>query len=149
MRRHVFELMMEAAGQILDAVGQGVLDAFARRRTGPDDSGGEKTQTGGYAQSRQRIIGDVRFPVERLLKAITQPVHGIRDRFTPGCDVLTNLFRAAFGDSLWGALNPTTVRSRREEIATRFDELLRQRIAADPETAACEWHVVVLDIAKP
>jgi hypothetical protein len=30
-----------------------------------------------------------------------------------------------------------------------FDELLRQRIAANPETAACEWHVVMLDIAKP
>jgi hypothetical protein len=30
-----------------------------------------------------------------------------------------------------------------------FDELLRQRIAANPETAALEWHVLVLDIAKP
>jgi hypothetical protein len=29
----------------------------------------------------------------------------------------------------------------------RFDDLLRQQIA-DPETAACDWHVVVLDIAK-
>src|SRR5262245_18524444 len=97
MRRHIFEVMMEAAGQVLDAVGQGVLDAPARRRTGLDDSGGEKTQTGGYAQSRQRIIGDVNSPVEGLLKAITQSVHGPRDRFAPGRDVLTNLFRGAFG----------------------------------------------------
>ena len=71
---------------------------------------------------------------------------GSLDRYVAA---VAGFFRAAFGDSLWGALNPTTVRSRREEIATRFDELLRQRIAADPETAACEWHVVVLDIAKP
>jgi hypothetical protein len=62
---------------------------------------------------------------------------------------VAGFFRAAFGDSLWGALDPTTTRSRREEIAARFDELIGQRIAADPETAACAWHVVVLDIAKP
>ena len=71
---------------------------------------------------------------------------GSLDRYVAA---VAGFFRAAFGDSLWGALDPTTARSRREEIATRFDELLRQRVAADPETAACEWHVVVLDIAKP
>jgi hypothetical protein len=37
----------------------------------------------------------------------------------------------------------------REELPPVFDELLRQRIAATPETAALEWHVLVLDIAKP
>src|SRR5262245_41557755 len=97
MRRHIFEVMMEAAGQVLDAVGQVVLDAPAGSRSGLDDSGCEKTQTGGYAQSRQRIIGDISLPVQRLLKAITQPVHGIRDRFAPRRDVLSNLFLAAFG----------------------------------------------------
>jgi hypothetical protein len=35
-----------------------------------------------------------------------------------------------------------------QAIAARFDELLRQRIAAEPERAACRWHVVVLDIAR-
>ena len=71
---------------------------------------------------------------------------GSLDRYVAA---VAGLLRAAFGDSLWGALDPITARSRQEEIATRFDELLRQRIAAEPETAACEWHVVVLDIAKP
>lgn len=37
---------------------------------------------------------------------------------------------------------------KREAIGARFDALLRQRIAAGPETAACRWHVVVLDIAR-
>jgi SAM dependent carboxyl methyltransferase len=71
---------------------------------------------------------------------------GVLDRYVAA---VAAFFRAAFGDSLWGALDPTSPQSRREEIATRFDELLMQRIAADPETAACDWHVVVLDIAKP
>jgi SAM dependent carboxyl methyltransferase len=71
---------------------------------------------------------------------------GSLDRYVAA---VAGFFQAAFDDSLWAALDPTTNQSRREEIATRFDELLRQRIAADPEAAACQWHVVVLDIAKP
>ena len=62
---------------------------------------------------------------------------------------VAGFFRAAFSDSLWAALDPTTTQSRKEQIATRFDALLKRRIAADPEAAACEWHVVVLDIVKP
>jgi hypothetical protein len=52
------------------------------------------------------------------------------------------------GDSLWPALDASSTQSREEEIATRFDGLLKRRIGADAEAAACEWHVVVLDIAK-
>jgi hypothetical protein len=71
---------------------------------------------------------------------------GSLDRYA---SAVAGFFRAAFDDSLWGALDPTTTQARKEEIAARFEELLRQRIAADAESAACEWHVVVLDIAKP
>jgi hypothetical protein len=71
---------------------------------------------------------------------------GILDRYVAA---VAGFFRAAFSDSLWAALDPTTSQSRKEQIATRFDELLKRRIAADPEAAACEWHVVVLDIVKP
>lgn len=71
---------------------------------------------------------------------------GSLDRYVAA---VAGFFRAAFGDSLWGGLDPSTTRSRREAIAAGFDELLRRRIAADPQAAACEWHVVVLDIAKP
>src|SRR5262245_32154775 len=70
---------------------------------------------------------------------------GSLDRYVAA---VAGFFRAAFGDSLWASLDPATGESRREEVATRFEELLRQRIAADPDAAACEWHVVVLDIAK-
>jgi hypothetical protein len=38
--------------------------------------------------------------------------------------------------------------AQREAIAGRFGELLRKRIAADPQSAACRWHVVLLDIAR-
>ena len=71
---------------------------------------------------------------------------GSLDRYVAA---VAGFFRAAFGDSLWEALDATTTQSRREGIANRFYELLRERIAADPEAAACEWHVVALDIAKP
>jgi hypothetical protein len=50
------------------------------------------------------------------------------------------------GDSLWAALDASSTRSPKEEIATRFDGLLKRRIVLDSEVAACEWHVVVLDI---
>jgi SAM dependent carboxyl methyltransferase len=42
---------------------------------------------------------------------------------------VAGFFRAAFGDSLWGALEPATSPSRWEEIAAHFEELLGQRIA--------------------
>ena len=60
---------------------------------------------------------------------------------------VAGFFRAAFGDSLWAGLDPSATGARRERVAAGFDEQLGQRIAADPEAAACEWHVVVLDIA--
>jgi hypothetical protein len=55
-------------------------------------------------------------------------------------------------DVLRHAADPTRrtgLSASREELPPVFDELLRQRIAATPETAALEWHVLVLDIAKP
>jgi SAM dependent carboxyl methyltransferase len=61
---------------------------------------------------------------------------------------VVDFFHAAFDDSLWAALDRKRDASQREAIAARFDERLRQRIAADPERAACHWHVVVLDIAR-
>jgi hypothetical protein len=59
-------------------------------------------------------------------------------------EAVAGFFRAAFGDSLWAALDDP---SRTAAVEDAFDGLLRKRIAADPEAAACEWHVVVLDIA--
>jgi hypothetical protein len=58
---------------------------------------------------------------------------------------VAGFFRAAFGDSLWAGLESP---SRTAAVESAFDGLLRERIAADPEAAACEWHVVVLDIAR-
>jgi hypothetical protein len=57
---------------------------------------------------------------------------------------VAGFFRAAFGDSLWAALEDP---SRTAAVEAAFDGLLRKRIAADPEAASCRWHVVVLDIA--
>lgn len=58
---------------------------------------------------------------------------------------VAGFFRAAFEDSLWSALDPA--RTDGDALRSRFDELLRERIATDPASAACEWHVVVLDVA--
>src|SRR5882672_4936684 len=121
--------MMKATGQVLDAVSQGVLDALARGRTGLENSGGEKTQTGGDAQSRQRIIGDISLPVQRLLKAIAQPIHGIRDGFTPGSDVLTNLFRAAFGARNRILRLPLPVRGSRGQVISFSHSLFSSMVS--------------------
>ena len=60
---------------------------------------------------------------------------------------VAGFFRAAFGDSLWSALDPGATEERRARVAAGFDQALGRRIAADPEAAACEWHMAVLDIA--
>lgn len=67
---------------------------------------------------------------------------GDLDRYV---DSVSGFFRAAFEDSLWAALADA---SRAPAVQGAFDELLRNRIAADPEAAACNWHVAVLDIAR-
>jgi hypothetical protein len=54
-------------------------------------------------------------------------------------------FHAAFEPSLWAALDPDR---DRDAVARRFDRELRAAIAADPERAACGWHVLVMDIAR-
>ena len=56
---------------------------------------------------------------------------------------VASFFQAAFADSLWATLG-----GRSEDVAAGFAKLLREGIAAAPERAACEWHVVVLDVAR-
>ncbi len=67
---------------------------------------------------------------------------GDLDRYV---DSVAGFFRAAFEDSLWASLEDP---SRTPAVQAAFDELLRKRIAADPEGASCQWHVVALDIAR-
>lgn len=59
-----------------------------------------------------------------------------------------DFFHAAFEPSLWAALDPERTQAGREQIAGHFGEELRSSIASDPAAAACEWHVVVLEIEK-
>jgi len=61
---------------------------------------------------------------------------------------VAGFFRAAFEQSLWAALDPAGGPERTAAVASRFNASLRERIAAEPERAACRWHVVVLDIAR-
>lgn len=67
------------------------------------------------------------------------------DRYT---ESVAGFFRAAFAGSLWAALDPGGGPDRLATVSARFDASLRERIAAEPERAACRWHVVVLDIVR-
>lgn len=71
---------------------------------------------------------------------------GDLDRYTQS---VAGFFRAAFEQSLWASLDAAREPAARDKIGERFRTLLRERIASDPERAACRWHVVVLDIARP
>jgi hypothetical protein len=57
-------------------------------------------------------------------------------------------FRAAYGPSLFGALDADRTPQEREQIADAFYDSLREKVAADPTTAVCNWRVVLLLIGK-
>ena len=57
-------------------------------------------------------------------------------------------FRAAYGPSLFGALDADRTPQEHEQIADAFYDALRKKVAADPATAACNWRVVLLLIAR-
>jgi hypothetical protein len=57
-------------------------------------------------------------------------------------------FRAAYGPSLFGALDADRTSEERTKIAEAFYERLREKVAADPATAVCAWRVMLLLIAK-
>jgi hypothetical protein len=61
---------------------------------------------------------------------------------------IASFFHAAFGPSVWSGLDADRDAGFRERIAARFDGELRAAVAADPERAACGWHVLVMDIAR-
>ncbi|MBX6743723.1 MAG: SAM-dependent methyltransferase [Acetobacteraceae bacterium] len=60
-----------------------------------------------------------------------------------------DFFRAAYGPSLFGVLEPTRGPQERQALAARFQDLLQRRIAGDPRRAVCHWRVLVMCIAKP
>jgi hypothetical protein len=57
-------------------------------------------------------------------------------------------FRAAYGPSLFGELDADRTPQEHQQIADAFYDSLRKKVVADPATAACNWHVVLLLIAK-
>ena len=57
-------------------------------------------------------------------------------------------FRAAYGPSLFGALDTDRTPQEREQISDAFYDSLRDKATADPATASCSWHVALLLIAK-
>ncbi len=57
-------------------------------------------------------------------------------------------FRAAYGPSLFGALDADRTLEERTKIAEAFYERLREKVMANPATAVCAWRVVLLLIAK-
>lgn len=62
-------------------------------------------------------------------------------------DEVAAFFRAAFAQSLWSALGTDRTAAQRHNISTTFARELRSALSADPERAACRWHVAILDIA--
>jgi SAM dependent carboxyl methyltransferase len=63
-------------------------------------------------------------------------------------DAVTGFFRAAFEQSLLAGLDPERTPADREALAAALRENLRERVAADPMSAACRWHVVLLEIVR-
>lgn len=59
-----------------------------------------------------------------------------------------DFFRAAYGPSLFGALDSKRSSAERQQIADAFYQRLRDKVSADCATAVCNWHVVLLLIAK-
>jgi len=57
-------------------------------------------------------------------------------------------FRAAFGPSLFGSLDADRTPQEHEQVSDAFYDSLQKKVAADPATAACHWHVALLLIAK-
>jgi hypothetical protein len=57
-------------------------------------------------------------------------------------------FRAAYGPSLFGELDTDRTPQEHQQISDAFYDSLRKKVAADPATAVCNWHVVLLLIAK-
>jgi hypothetical protein len=57
-------------------------------------------------------------------------------------------FRAAYGPSLFGELDADRTPQEREQITDAFYDSLRDKVAADPAKAACNWRVVLLLIAR-
>ncbi len=57
-------------------------------------------------------------------------------------------FRAAFEESLLAALEPDHTAASVADVATRLRAGIADRIAADPERAACRWHVAALEIER-
>ena len=70
---------------------------------------------------------------------------GDLDRYT---DSVAGFFRAAFWDSLQAGLDHNRGRGNTAKVADHFADRLKDAIRESPEQAACEWHVVVLDIAR-
>jgi hypothetical protein len=61
---------------------------------------------------------------------------------------VTGFCRAAFERSLWSALDPGRSPGEEDAIAAAFQGHLAAAIRADPEAAACRWHVVLLDLVR-
>ena len=57
-------------------------------------------------------------------------------------------FRAAYGPSLFGALDADRTPQEREQIADAFYDSLREKVAADPATASCAWRVALLLVVR-
>jgi hypothetical protein len=69
---------------------------------------------------------------------------GDLDRYVEG---VAGAFRAAFGDSLWAALDSDRDAAVRADVAAAFTAELSSRVVADPQRSATTWHVAMLDIA--
>ena len=70
-----------------------------------------------------------------------------RDARAFGADY-AGFFRAAFGPSLFAALDTDRSSQERNKITETFDASLQDKVAADPATAKCAWRVALLLIAK-
>jgi hypothetical protein len=63
-------------------------------------------------------------------------------------EAVSTFFGAAFGPSLYSALDDTREPSDVRELTSEFESRLAARIAADPPSAETHWHVVTLRLTR-
>jgi hypothetical protein len=100
-------------------------------------------ERGELADSLELRRSDLRWLPDPYFEAYEQD--GDLDAYV---EAVADFFRAAFEESLFSALDPGREPADREAVTAAFRSALRERIAADPEAAACRWHVALLDIAR-
>jgi hypothetical protein len=144
------EGLMDAANAVLvELVGDGVLDpAEYARMTIPTWN---RTRAEFLAPLRDGPLAQAWRLEEHELLALPDTVLEQYDRTGDAdafADAVTTFFGAAFGPSLYSALDPARDPSAVRAVTAAFESRLKARIVADPRAVETHWHVVMLRLTR-